>query len=499
MLTLKLLNVNLKRVSLDDAHTLARIARMKEVSVLFKNKRNVLGLVLLGVLIYSTFNIQENSQSLKKLTNLESGIQTCFGRVNQTYTAKLLEDTASQYLTQNFEALTEECFAESILNVDENFKVELANATKKLSTLASNVHWFHEDLIAPNGVKSLANGEGRDLGTRFEKIENVKDEILEETETLKNNITKQLNTGKNIFYVASALLVFIMLLEYFSNTKRSISNNAREIEAERELLDNGGVQSVKMGEIVRMALEQNDLNNCAKLFNNYYIHAAFEKTSKTKNKNPLDALITPDVTPIAVSEENLEKVWNDDTIGIMADVVTKKEPINLDQYITKTIDILSEKLFSKGVQLDVKVDDGIFVRGNDEAIEQIIYHAINFSINNSLESKRGKTVSVNALKLGDLVALDITASGNGFSSELLKGRIGLTSSNETLDLDLQICQSLLSDLDGKMQIDNKISQTGEVVGGRIKLILKAVETPKTAKLVDLKKGSKKDILAQLNF
>jgi hypothetical protein len=513
MLTLKLLNVNLKRVSLDDTYEYARIARMKEVSILMKNKRTLLGMMLIGVLIYTSYHVQENSSALKKITTFESGVQTCFGRVNQTYTAKLLDDGASQYLSQNFEALTEECFAESIINVDENFKVQMALVAKKLSNLASNVHWFHEDLITPTGVKSLSNGEGRDIGNRFEKIENTKDEILEATESFKVNITNEFNNGKSVFYVTATLLIFVMLLEYLSNTKKNISNNAREIEANGELLVNGGIHSVKLGEIIRQALEQNDLNSCAKLFNNYYLNASYEKTVKTRSTMDtfiapaVNASVLPGISGIA-SAENLDKIWNDDSIGLVADSKMKGtnsnglDSLNLDNFVSKAIDVLSDKLFSKGVQLEININENIFVEAKDEILEQILYHAISYSVNSTHDkTTSSNTVAINAIKLGNLTALDITSTGKGFDAEVLKSRIGLSLENNNLelDIDLQICQSLASEINGKMQLDNRLSQMGEVVGSRIKLILKtANQTASTSKLVNLKRGSKKEVLAQLN-
>ena len=73
---------------------------------------------------------QENSEKIKRLTNFDSGMQTCFSRVNQTYTASMLADSSSNYLTQNFQNFTEECFAEGILNVEETFKGELSQVAK---------------------------------------------------------------------------------------------------------------------------------------------------------------------------------------------------------------------------------------------------------------------------------------------------------------------------------------------------------------------------------
>ena len=374
--------------------------------------------------------------------------------------------------------------------------------SKKLGTMASNVHWFHEDLIAPQGVKSLANGEGRDLNSRFEKIESTKDELLDETESFKANITKELNVSKNIFYVTSSLLVIMMIFEFFTNSKRTIINNAREFEAAKELADNGGVQSVKLGEIIRVALEQNNLKNCAKLFNNFYVNNTFEKSIKNKGTNALDALITPGtIVAERASKEKIEKIWNDDSIGIMADnVITEtSNAINLEQITNTAIDLLSDKLFSKGVQIECNIDSSIYLAGSEEVLEQVIYHSLIFSVNHTGHSiESNKIISVNALKLGDVVAIDITASGNGFNNEMLKQRIGLESQKTELDIDLQIAQSLVLEAGGKTQLDNRLSQNGNVNGTRIKLILKGSEAHKTAKLMDIKKGSKKEILAQLN-
>jgi len=60
---------------------------------------------------------------------------------------------------------------------------------------------------------------------------------------------------------------------------------------------------------------------------------------------------------------------------------------------------------------------------------------------------------------------------------------------------LEIAQSLLEESQSKIQIDNKINQNGEVCGGRIKIIFRAGESK--AKLVNLKVGSKKEILASM--
>lgn len=475
---------------------------MKKLINVLENKRSVAGLFILAGLIFTTYSIQENSGQIKKLTNFESGIQTCFTRVNQTYTANLLGDSTSAYLTQNFQNLTEECLAEGILTVENSFQKEYAGTAKLLSNLASNVHWFHEDILAPNGAKNLAGkGQARDVGSRFEKIETTKDEILESTNSYKTQITNSQNTQKNVFYVSATLLVLLMIAEYMSITRRRLSNSAREKEAHDELLNNGGATSVKVGEIIRVALEQNDLMNCSQLFTNFHTNAVSEKG---KNKMSLETLITPIGADTKKAAYNIDQIWADDSIGVAADTTTasKLHNINLENMSSNIVDLLAEKLFSQGVQLDINIAETLEIRGRQEELEQSMYHLFAYAINSTQSSNGEKNISVFAHKLGDVVAFDLIHSGGGFEEAILKQRVGLETNGSTIDLDLQVCQSLLNEIDAKIQLDNKLDQNGNVIGGRVKIIFKAgiatTETVNQGRLVDLKVGSKKEILAAMN-
>ncbi|MBC7428432.1 MAG: hypothetical protein H7336_07470 [Bacteriovorax sp.] len=474
---------------------------MKKLASVLESKRSIAGLFILAGLIFTTYQIQENSGQMKRLTNFESGIQTCFTRVNQTYTANILGDSTSAYLTQNFQNLTEECLAEGILGVESSFSKELSGAAKQLSNLASNVHWFHEDILAPNGTKAKT-GEGRDVGSRFEKIETTKDEIIESTETYKNEISNSLNQEKNIFYVAATLLVMLMLTEYMSLTRKRLSNNAREKEAQAELLDNGGAASVKVGEIIRVALEQNNLINCSRLFANFHAYSSLEKG---KNKMSLESLITPMGTNSQTKKlTTLDQIWEDDSKALSADTAgaSKLQNINLERASSGVIDLLAEKLFSQGVQLDINIAENLIIRARQEEIEQAFYHLFAYAINSTQSDNGEKNISIFAHKLGDVVAFDLIYSGAGFEESILKQRVGLGGTTGSLDVDLQVCQSLLGEMDAKIQLDNKIDQTGNSVGGRVKIIFKAgmqVDAGANAgRLVDLKVGSKKEIAAMLN-
>lgn len=435
---------------------------MNQITGLLANKRIVSSIFLLGGVLVFTYFIQENSQKLKRVTNLESGIQTCFSRVNQTYTAKLLNDQASQYLTQNFQSLTEECFAEGILNVEENLKTDLPVIAKKISTLASNVHWFHEDSLLPAGTTRTmgSSDEGRNIGSRFETIETTKDEILDSAEQYKVRLSNDLKRDTNFFYAASVLLAILLMLEYIANANRKISNAAREKEAEAELLDRDGVESVKLGEIITVALEQNDLKNCATLFSNFYSNLDIVTQAHAPNKEvrALQNLVTPEqFVKVKVAEKEIAKIeatWHDDTTGVAVDrPQTKVEEFNLNQVTARAIDLLAEKIFSQGVQLKAVIAEHITIKGREEELEQVFYHLLASVLTVSQTSQ----ISMLAQRLGDIVILDLS-----FQS---KGTVDFMSS-----IDMRICQTLLDEINAKIKVDNTLDQLGTVTGARVKII-----------------------------
>ncbi len=487
---------------------------MKNLVKIFESKRSFVGLGLLAVLIFTTYKIQENSGYIKKLSNFESGIQTCFSRVNQTYMANLLGDKVSNYLSTNFQNLTEECLAEGLITAESLSSDKAIIASRQLSNLASNVHWFHEDILAPENSKTISGkNEVRDVSTRFEKIETMKDELLEQANVQKSEISNSLNQQKSIFYVSATLLMVVMLIEYLSLTSKKISNNMRENEAKAELQSGGGATSVKLAEILRTALEQNDLVNCSKLFSNFYTYAVSEKN---QSKAALESLVTPtklkSIDETAIEMNNvINKIWEDDSIGVDVDNLVKSknekvESVNLELMSSTVIDLHAEKLFAHGVQIDLKIPEGLMVQGKGEDLEQSLYHLFSYAINSTTSENGEKSISIFAHKLGDVVAFDLLYTGAGFEESILKQRVGLeTNQNGEIDLDLTIAQTLLTELQAKVQFDNKIDQNGNSVGGRVKIIFKTGEaakatnaaTTQTGRLVDLKVGNKKEILTTL--
>jgi hypothetical protein len=331
---------------------------------------------------------------------------------------------------------------------------------KKLSTLASNVHWFHEDSLIPisNVAQPIVTKtEDRNLGSRFETIETTKEEILDISEQFKTTLSNQLNRTKNYFYLTSFLVMVLLVLEYISNTNKKFSNSARESEAVEELGIKDGIESVKIGEIISIALEQNGLKNCAKLFHNYYSFRNNIHNDKNQNRDVLvlENLVAPKQFVTNNMKEQIDEIWNDDKIGLELDQTPNRlKSFNLNLMNEKVISLLAEKIFSAGVQLQTSIGEQLTVKGREEELEQIFYLLLNNTIRNC---KTGTPVNLTAHRLGDIVILDLAFQSTG-TSEFLSA------------IDLKICETMLSEVSAKIKLDNTLDQLGNINGFKVKVI-----------------------------
>ena len=97
-----------------------------------------IGLVAAGIFLLS------QSQKLQKLAVLEEGLGTCFQRVAQSFTARMIGEERSVYLDKGFTGASEECFGEAASWSVQ--ATQMAGATKVaalVNKLANEVSFFH--------------------------------------------------------------------------------------------------------------------------------------------------------------------------------------------------------------------------------------------------------------------------------------------------------------------------------------------------------------------
>src|SRR5690606_6197205 len=96
------------------------------------------GLVVAGVYLLS------QSQKLQRLSVLEEGMGTCFQRVAQTFTARMIGEGRSVYLDKGFTGAIEECLGAAVsLTTQATADAGASNAAALTYKLANEVSFFH--------------------------------------------------------------------------------------------------------------------------------------------------------------------------------------------------------------------------------------------------------------------------------------------------------------------------------------------------------------------
>ena len=110
-----------------------------------QEKTKILSLAGLASLVIVSVGIQNNSIKTQELSTLKGGLQTCFTRLHNSYTARLL-GSDSQYLSSGFTETTEECLGETI-HTYETLAMDNTIILDDLNTLANDANWFHQKIM----------------------------------------------------------------------------------------------------------------------------------------------------------------------------------------------------------------------------------------------------------------------------------------------------------------------------------------------------------------
>lgn len=473
----------------------SRIEKMTgNIFTSFKKTKGLIGIVAIGSLLALSFFIQDFAGRMRQMTVFADGVNTCFTRVNQSYTARILGIKSSTYLTPAFMSATEECFGESISTIESSVKIILGTTASLLNSLATKVHLFHEK-INPEG-KAVKN-----IDLDFARLEGLKNDIMETGESYQENVLFALSIFKKLFYVLSATILMFFAVQFFANKRKIVRN--RRVEKEAMTLAeniNSLANCDKVEEVLRSAMEDNDLICCSKLFSKYHtelldgkinvfmpkVYSEERKESVTDTKE----VVTRDSqTDLKVSRKNNQGTK------------IPTNSVNVDSVLTKVVDMLSSKIFTQGIVLDLKVEPDLNIMADEEALEQVLYHTIGSSISACSDTTYTKRISVIVKKMGGTVLMEIRDSGIGFSSEFIQEQVGLKQTTSMQAVGLVIAQELMKDIDGDISFDNIVDDQKMVVGGemRLKFNLAKEATVQTSsrRLVSVKKGTKKDILRDI--
>ncbi|WP_417335552.1 ATP-binding protein [Halobacteriovorax marinus] len=470
-----------------------------EIKNWLRSKKAVIGIGATALLITTGVFQHKLNVKISNISALKSNLATCFSRVNQSYTAKVIGDANSMYLETGFMKTTEECLSEVNTFSQEVFASSAVKLGQALNALISDIHWFHERVEESSSSFSDKDAEVilSNLSDRFEKLEMKYDNVDGELISKEGSISLS-KSNLTIFLITLCFIAPLLLLWDFAQ-RRTLEqrNKYAEDEARKRMESTEAIAHNEVATIIKDALEQNKLVYCSKLFTQYHTLSALNPLKEDSTR--IQAMVTPE----NLTEQAIDDIWNqsesDDSLVLSAEGETRVEEesysgavAQIDKSLTKVVNHLSNKLLAEGVIIDLDIAEDLTVRGEDEALEQVVYNVIMNAVKNCQQNDETGRVSISAKRVGTSVIINLTDSGLGFSKDFLSAVNGLADLDEHMPLSLQISRELLEDAGGDISFENTY-RAGEVCGSKVQIVMRSAEA-QSKRVASVQSGTKKEIL-----
>jgi hypothetical protein len=174
--------------------------------------------------------------------------------------------------------------------------------------------------------------------------------------------------------------------------------------------------------------------------------------------------------------------------------VPEVETTNLAKVISKRIEAFAPKILSLGVGVDVRKLKEFHVKGSEDLIDQLIFHSLNYS----LDFSKDKRIELETSLLGSTAILKVKLSSHCFNTNELDFLNSDNSQTDIVNLDLKLLKELTQDLDGSFATRNKVDTAKDIISSEIEFLFTVSAIRKIKGPVQLLKGTKKEILAQMN-
>jgi hypothetical protein len=460
-----------------------------------QGRSKILATVGLFSLVAISAGLQNFSTKNSKILALQEGLQTCFTRVHNSYTARLI-GSGSEYLADSFVKNSEECFGEAI-RVYENLEIKNGTVLEDLNALSTDVSWFHQKLIA-KPVEGLFDGNPENvilsnLGSRFEKLEIKREQVNDSLASAKATIQSQKATLGTFFYLVAALVPIFIGLDYFRQKGQEDILEKGESEA-KKLLASEKVSASIVQELIIKTLTGLGLKSMARLYDVSVVRG--ERLVPESKEDEAGSPIVLSGNKPTKDAFKIEKSWAEDEPQKPA---FKRPSLELEETVSNVIDIVSSKIFTQGIKLDIQTEE-VEIYGDKEALEQALYNLLSNAIENYNFDDPNKYLSVSVRKLGSTVLMDLFDSGREFTKGFLRQAKGLATGMAE-HTELAIAQSLIEEFTGKISFENVANEDGHHVGRKAQIILEAVSSnekflPKR-RLARIEKTTKKELLKKL--
>lgn len=363
--------------------------------------------LFLSLAFWLCLDFYSNINVLKGFQTVNNGLQTCFSRVNQSFISNVFNPGKnSAHLKPEFFSRTEECFGDVLKRAEPLFADLNKEIDPKINALVSEIYWLHKDI--------KEKGDAEKFKKRFKKIEGINVGVLQDLEKIDTIGTKEIEKKKMWFYLSYLGLLMAMLLDIFASGP---GNSRVDIIEEKGSKKEEAITSVL----------------------NYPVIPAIPKPNFVNNFQSFNTIIN---LPAGVKMDGEEQALGDKAL--------------LDEVLAKIIDFLSVPLFTKGIKLELEINEDVYVFIAPEVLEQALFSFLNFSINNFPENSLDRKITLKTKLLGDIAIFEIRNNGVPFGEVFLRDTNGLNINSEFNKrmLDLKIGSELIKEFTGNVYFEN---------------------------------------------
>lgn len=402
---------------------------------------------------------QVNQNYLSTIHVMNQGLGTCFGRINQSFTAMMIKDVRSPYLDKGFSQLTNACL-EELKTIFKPLENKILKASEVLNKLNSESIWFHEKLGKIHSPMLLGQGLDTSLSPikeRYASIEELKVSLADELDNGRHRL-QQIQFSDEVI-MGTGILLFVLGLGLIS--VQEVRTLRKRSEAEKMAVglvkNNQAYVGAMVDTLITKALIDQGLVVTAQIFKDY--HESILEGMTTKQI--LDAEIDEPVTQ---------------TTAI------KEEPK------TSLVDMTSVlKNIHQGFEASEIVDTDLKI--GPEECGQILSAAIQKLSERRIDENK---IEMSSELAGDRCLVNFFLASSAFNSEELESKDNL---EKTSDPYLLILFEMTKGLDISWNFENTIDKKTDQLG--MSMNFNFPREAKVKNLISVVKGKKRDIVRSM--
>lgn len=439
-------------------------------------------LVVVGcVSLVSIFGFATLGQNLagkqSSLYQMSNGLGICFQRVNQSFTALMIKDLSSDFMTKDFRATTGDCFSE--LSSAITARALMTDTIKtKINNIMSDTHWFSEKM---DRINELTQTEAVDMSqsniiNKFVEIEQLKNG-LEESFVMR---AESLEASKSLLLVALVLSQLLLCASFFLLfiKRKTLSKEIGRIEAEMDSKVGERDSHLVVQKILRRIFSALEIPKTQA-----YV-TAYHQNLMEENFKMQDHLIRANTLgAIPQERESIDLSLLDKNF----------EAVDFNQSVSMVLNQIKGKAFNHGIIIDTDISDDFIVSSDTEPLNQLLFSIINFSMDSSLSHNESRKIVIKGKPLGGIAYCKFKIAGFAFEDHDMAVLAGEAPTDET-NLNLVILSELVSDANVKLAVKNKHNSKLGTVESEIELIFERVSSSQTKRETSkIVKGNKAEI------